>query len=215
MDVDDLERHLEEEGISRQRRSPKVNGAGSSQGYDLAADLSMSDATPSASPSPEPQKAAKSVRPNKSSFVPSLTMGGYISGSGSDIDDIDIAPKKNRRGQRARQQIWEKKFGGKAKHLEKQDKDQGWDPKRGATDGGGRGARGRGGSRGGRGASSTARSARPGGRGPQSSGANDTAVTVRKKDDEGPLHPSWLAAKAAKDKQSAPAKFEGKKITFD
>ncbi len=71
-----------------------------------------------------PAKKIKAVKPisfdmGNSAFLPSL-MGGYISGSES-ASDIDVAPptRKNRRGQRARQAIWEKKYGEKAKHHQK------------------------------------------------------------------------------------------------
>jgi len=35
---------------------------------------------------------------------------------------IDKPERKNRRGQRARQAIWEKKFGSRAKHVQQQNK---------------------------------------------------------------------------------------------
>ncbi|TKA61283.1 hypothetical protein B0A55_11336 [Friedmanniomyces simplex] len=206
LDVDAIERELEREGVAR-----KPSKAASQPEYDHKADLDISDdGAESASPSPEPRKAPA---PKKSSFVPSLSMGGYISGSDSDIEDLNEAPRKNRRGQRARQQIWEKKYGAKAQHLQKQDRDKGWDPKRGATDGGGE-RRGK-------------DRVRPG-----NSGANQEPVGMRKegvvarrpaaevklkhRDDEGSLHPSWAAAKLAKEKkEAAPVAFQGKKITFD
>jgi hypothetical protein len=174
---------------------------------------------------PPPPKAKASA------FIPSLSVG-YIAGSGSEAEsDIEeLAPvKKNRRGQRARQQIAEKKFGAKAKHLEnpKNDRSQGWDAKRGATDGArgkrgadsGRGGRGGfGGSRGGFGGSG----GRGGGFGGSGAAAGrftggDAPPPLKKKhnDDEGPLHPSWAAAKAAKEKKSVPIAFTGTKISFD
>merc|ERR1711964_661611 len=100
-------------------------------------------------------------------FLPSLN-AGYWSGSESSASDFDDAPppvKKNRPGQMARRAIAEKKHGSGANHIKKglppvaemgKKKGDGWDAKRGATDGGrgrggGFGARGRGGSdRGGR-----------------------------------------------------------------
>ncbi|ODV71407.1 Bud22p [Cyberlindnera jadinii NRRL Y-1542] len=51
---------------------------------------------------------------------------GYISGSDDeDIDEDEVVknatqPKKNRRGQRARQKIWEQKYGRGAKHIQKE-----------------------------------------------------------------------------------------------
>lgn len=171
--------------------------------------------SPSASPSPPP-----TIKPNASAFLPSLTMGGYISGSES-AEDVDEPVKKNRRGQRARQAIWEKKFGKEAKHVKdggkdggKRGRNEGWDAKRGATEGG-RGGRGGRFGRGGRGGGMSS------GREAAGSGANGVAVGKSKagekhRDDDGPLHPSWIAAKKRKeekDKMAMP--FQGKKITFD
>ncbi|KAK4549341.1 hypothetical protein LTR36_006338 [Oleoguttula mirabilis] len=201
IDVETLERQLASEGIRT------AHPAQARKIYDHAADLSLSDnGSPTASPSPEPQKAPA---PKKSSFLPSLTMGGYISGSGSDIDDdIDVAPKKNRRGQRARQQLWEKKFGTKAKHLQNQkpERNEGWDPKRGATD---------------RSERSGERSRKPrdkpfGDRRPTAANAQPIdEAKIKHRDDSGPIHPSWEAAKKAKEAKAAPVAFQGKKITFD
>ena len=202
--IGELERQLESEGIRRKGAKPSTNG------YNHEADLSLSESdSNAASPSPEPQKAPAI---KKSSFLPTLTMGGYISGSGSDIeDDIDVAPKKNRRGQRARQQLWEKKYGSKAKHLqrEKDSRKAGWDAKRGATGGTERfvkrGPRGKFGG-GGRGAHNGVQ--KP---------SNDGDIGRKKKhrDDGGAVHPSWEAAKKAKERKEAPIAFQGKKITFD
>ncbi|KAK5946279.1 hypothetical protein PMZ80_000421 [Knufia obscura] len=81
------------------------------------------------------QSKSNSIKPTPSStantsFLPSLMHGGYYSGSEPDEDDArdgydpDKAyaaaaakPRKNRRGQRARQAIAEKKHGTKAAHL--------------------------------------------------------------------------------------------------
>lgn len=194
-------------------------------------DISLSDADSepepvsqrapsSASPSPPPAKRKKekptsaptTTRPSGSTFLPTL-MGGYISGSES-ASDVDVAPPKKRRGQRARQAIWEKKFGDKAKHLSrprdkgKGGRDAGWDGKRGAVDGGEQGQRTpwkkgvrnplakQGGGGGGEGATEVKKKKPP-----------------LKKDDEGPLHPSWEAKKKAKDSEKVA--FAGSKITFD
>lgn len=96
-----------------------------------------SDSSEAVSPPPKKARASNaSVSKNgDSTFLPSL-MGGYISGSESDASDVDVAPaRNNRRGQRARQAIWEKKFKQEAKHLNKpkDSRDDGWDAKRGAV----------------------------------------------------------------------------------
>lgn len=170
----------------------------------------------SASPSPPPAKKKKSkdkaaapTRPGNSTFLPTL-MGGYISGSES-ASDVDVAPPKKRLGQKQRQAIWEKKFGNKAKHLQKpawetkRGRDAGWDGKRGAVEPGDgprtpwkKGIR-------------NLLAAKQGG------GVESKPEVKRpppKKDDEGPLHPSWAARKQAKDAEKTAA-FAGSKITFD
>jgi hypothetical protein len=201
--VDDLEQRLLNEAAPK--RPPKP----SSQQYDVEADLSLSGSNSnSVSASPEPQKASFT---KKTSFLPSLTMGGYISGSDSEVDDVDIAPKKNRRGQRARQQIWEQKYGMKAKHLQNQGGSTSWDPKRGAVEGNVRQ----------RGSFGRERRSNPdynvGGDPNAGPGNSKPGRDVKKthRDDGGALHPSWEAAKKAKEKKEASGAFQGKKITFD
>jgi hypothetical protein len=153
------------------------------------------------------------TRMTDSTFLPSL-MSGYISGSESASDvDGDIAPaRKNRRGQRARQAIWEKRFKEKAKHLHSGKhsggKDAGWDPKRGAVgkeDGKPwkRGVR-----------APLERQGRQGRQTQSDQSEVKQPVKEHKRDDQGPIHPSWEAAKKAKEKNLT-APFQGKKITFD
>jgi BUD22 len=186
--------------------------------FNLSRDLSPS---PSSAPSQtlEPPSRAKTLErssslPSKSTFLPSLTMGGYWSGSESaPEDDVEIAPKKNRRGQRARQQLWEKKYGASAKHLQKQknnDRNRGWDLQRGAQSDDGR-YRKRIWKQGNMllRRSSTQKSV--------ASDANKIEVNRRRsrpRDDTGLLHPSWQAAKLAKEKKQS-ASFQGKKTVFD
>jgi hypothetical protein len=190
---------------------------------------SASESQPAPSPPPKAAKAKKpkpAAAPAKiggSTFLPTL-MGGYYEGSdsaGSDIeqDVVKNEPvKKNRPGQMARQAIWEKKFGRGANHIkqglapvaERTGRDAGWDAKRGAQKGGARGRPG--GSRGGgqqRGRASEGRA----------TGDTSTAIGERKrgmgkKDDVGVLHPSWQAAKKAKEMKKSAA-FQGKKVVFD
>jgi hypothetical protein len=161
---------------------------------------------------------ASSSRPTTSIEIPSLTGGGYMSGSDSDATDVEehVAPRsKNRRGQRARQAIWEKKFKDKAKHVKnppkkKDSRDEGWDAQKGAVDGGDkRKSKKFGGGRGGRG---------PSGGNDVPLGKNRAVNDAKKpkhKDDEGPLHPSWQAKKMAKQQSGGIGSFQGKKMTFD
>ena len=186
--------------------------------FNPPSDISLSPST-ATSQTPEPPSRAKTLErssslPSKSTFLPSLTMGGYWSGSESPPeDDVEIAPKKNRRGQRARQQLWEKKYGASAKHLQKQknnDRNQGWNLQRGAQSDDGRYQK-RASKRGNMllRRDSTQRSV--------ASDANKVEVNPRRsrpRDDMGSLHPSWQAAKLAKEKKQS-ASFQGKKTVFD
>jgi len=162
--------------------------------------------------------AAPPSRPTDSTFLPSL-MGGYISGSES-ASDVDVAPRKNRLGQKQRQAIWEKKFGAKAKHLQqpqkpqggkgKNKRDDGWDMRRGAV--GEEDERQRKPWK--KGIENPLAALRKGGR----AGEEEAKRKPTKKDDEGPLHPSWEARKKAK--QGQPQKIviganSANKIVFD
>lgn len=194
--------------------SPSVDG-------DLEPSSSASPTIDTPPPQPETKAKVKEKKETKrpdTSFLPSLTMGGYWSGSESgaeDMDDVDIAPRKNRRGQRARQQLAEKKYGNKAKHLQngkqaagKGGRDDGWDMKRGAREGGAKS----GGAY--RPAWAKERDAKKG-----ATGENATALGKREKakaDTEKPLHPSWEAAKKLKEakKIDITTAFTGKKVVF-
>ncbi len=146
-----------------------------------------------------------------STFLPTLMAGGYWSGSESAEDIEQLRPRKNRRGQRARQAIWELKYGRNAKHLEKAPRGDDWDPRRGARDGNRVGIQQR---RTGPGAATH--------NGTQSqriaTGSNAIVQTrskpAGKPDPERPLHPSWEAARQAKAQKQATS-FQGKKIVFD
>ncbi|KAI1410500.1 Bud-site selection protein [Hypoxylon sp. FL1857] len=198
-----------------------------SEGED---DLEISGSESSTSTSLPPSKKKKTAKTGpvlagNSAFLPTL-MGGYISGSESEASDIDVGPpRKNRRGQRARQAIWEKKYKEKAKHVQKQQKvkgrDQGWDMRRGAVGDDEEGPN---------------KPWKKGIRNPfdnkhvhperqrQMQGGsqevdrrNQTAEKPKpkaapKRDDTGPLHPSWAAAKKAKEQK---VEFQGRKVVFD
>lgn len=200
----------------------------------------------SASQSPSPSAASHDARPSKSistvkasseqtTFLPSL-IGGYWSGSESAPEEDDnllgTKPRKNRRGQQERRAIWEKKYGRGAKHLQRQSKalqqnrDEGWDARRGASDGRGSRSRGIGWARGGiRRGGNTA-----GSRGLKglASGANGEMMRGKRvigrggnggekpKSHDASLHPSWEAKKKAKEKAgSNVVTFQGRKVVFD
>ncbi|KAH1781779.1 hypothetical protein KXW75_004134 [Aspergillus fumigatus] len=190
-----------------------------------ASDSDNSNISRSISRSPSPEKPTKkskkatSTPATSTTFLPSLTMGGYFSGSESEPEDLEgtAGPprRKNRMGQQARRALWEKKYGSGANHIKKQkenewkNRDSGWDARRGATDGteGPRGKRGLGQGRPWQRNNNSTGGDRPQ-RGPPG-GSNKKNV----KDDK-PLHPSWEAARKAKEQKSMAA-FQGKKVTFD
>ncbi|KAJ5940058.1 Bud-site selection protein BUD22 [Penicillium verrucosum] len=198
-------------------------------------DLAADDISDSISRSPSPSFSADSPPPKKAkgtkgstealkttTFLPSLMNGGYWSGSeeASDEEDSDKKPvRKNRMGQQARRALWEKKFGATANHVKQEQlaakyggRDNGWDTKRGATDGSRGGRGGRGGRRGGFG-SGPARPQRDGPAGPHSGQHSGGKPKGGPPKDEGPLHPSWEAKRKAKEQTAA--SFSGKKVTFD
>ena len=193
--------------------------------YSKDVDMSLSPSDPddsSSSSMPDTNLKGKGhKRPSNTTFLPSL-MGGYWSGSdeGGVEATESVKPKKNRMGQQARRIKWERKFGDNANHVKKQARDNGWDPRRGATDRSEKKSRGRG------------RNDRPHRRGilekdpnrrerreqnAKATGANSDPVKLRKsksKEISGSLHPSWEAAKKAKE-QKTTAPFQGKKVVFE
>ena len=204
--------------------SPRINAA--------AGDPSLSPTASISSPPPLPKKIRSeivAIKPlSNTTFLPSLMMGGYFSESDSDAEQDAyhgstvgaLQPRKNRRGQRARQQIAEKKFGRRANHLkdkpgaEIRGRDSGWDARKGATEvGDGRervkhvtGGRGHFKGKNGRTTGPT--------------GANDVAVQGRRPlkthANDGQLHPSWEAAKKRKEQsQSMFTTSTGRKTVFD
>lgn len=195
-----------------QKSAPEPKTLERNPARDLSRSPSLSMSSSSSEPeTPRPRKVS-TTRPKSTIFLPSLAMGGYISDSGSAISDPSslpgngnsTKPRKNRRGQQERQQIWEKKYGKNANHLkgppagrqrqqrqqqQPQNRDQGWDARKGAAGDDDRGKHGRGRGRGrvGHGSSSSIRTARSsraagkkGGLGPIISGANTDPVQERR-----------------------------------
>ncbi len=178
----------------------------SSQEDDNALESTTADRPPNPNPKhkrPNPPTAP----PNSTTFLPSLSLAGYWSGSDDASSDHDAAAaniqvRKNRMGQQARRALWEKKFGRNANHVRRQGLD-------GEKDAWGRDKRGKRGDAG------------RGGRFAKSTGANSEPVVVDRKARakakgvaEGPLHPSWEAARKAKEQKKA-VPFQGKKVVFD
>lgn len=126
---------------------------------------------------------------------------GYFSGGSDDDEDVDndsvvkeaTTVRKNRRGQRARQKIWEAKYGSKANHVqqeniriasERERKQKEFEERQRRRD-------------------LKAQAA--------ASGQDGNKHNSK---DPNKLHPSWEAKKLAEQKQKD-IKFTGKKITFD
>lgn len=197
-------------------------------------DISGSDADSESDTKPlrKTRTRAPAKPPTSSAFIPSLSMSGYLSNSDSSASDIEdhIAPRKNRRGQRARQKIWEQKFKDTAKHVvnppppkPEKKRDEGWDAQRGAVAGkedrraryklsfkGDRGGVGVRGASGG----NTAPLGRDRNK-DRGGGGGGGEKKIKHKDDEGALHPSWQAKKMAKQQSAGIGDFKGKKMTFD
>ncbi|KAJ4482160.1 Bud-site selection protein [Lentinula aciculospora] len=197
---------------------------GESDGYmddDLPLDSQGGSKKSSGKPVPiaGPSKINSKVSIGESTFLPTLS-AGFIRGSDSDWSDnedeaADFGAKKNRRGQRARRAIWEKKYGKNANHKKKE----------AALN-----------------AASEIESGRkrwPGGNTPANRPSNKAEIirkthlsegSARPKQDSGwgqrntptayqgresrPLHPSWEAKKKLNEKQSAVIAPPGKKIIF-
>ncbi|QLG74474.1 hypothetical protein HG535_0G03570 [Zygotorulaspora mrakii] len=133
-------------------------------------------------------------------------MAGYYSGADSD-DESDpaedkiareqislVEKKKNRRGQRARQKIWEKKYGRAAKHVQREVQKDMDDRKRRQQE-------------------YEERVAKRAAKEVEQVNFQRTYNTPAAPKLQ-PEHPSWVAKKKAEEKQMN-AKFEGKKIKFD
>lgn len=193
---------------------------------DPPSDFSQSsDSEQDLTSQPPPTKTKKPKQPpptraKASTFLPTL-MGGYWSGTDSSASDLEEdsksrpAIRKNRPGQAARRAIWEKKYKDKANHItsgqgslaEQREavlEARGVKRSGRGRDGGKRGG-GRGGLSGGNAVSVGLRKSVNG----NASGKREE----KKRDDSGPLHPSWQAAKKAKTLEKT-AKFEGKKVVF-
>ncbi|KLO11465.1 Bud-site selection protein [Schizopora paradoxa] len=196
------------------------------------------DAPPKKTKKPTKQKSTAAESSNLASgstFLPSLSVG-FIPGnsdsewSDGEADAGELPQRKNRRGQRARKAIWEKKYGRNANHIKKQQEQEMQDTLTKAYANAGRGrGRGRGGfqaqaSRGGHEGAANGGFGR--GRGgnqagtpsqePFSARSGEQHYREKKVDvSDKPIHPSWAAKMRLKEKQSAaivPA--QGKRITF-
>lgn len=87
-------------------------------------DNSTSDCGDDSPPVPRERPSRGKSKATQSAFLPSLSVGFIRGDSDTDFSDSEEkaadTAKKNRRGQRARRAIWEKKFGRHANHVMKQ-----------------------------------------------------------------------------------------------
>lgn len=132
--------------------------------------------------------------------LPNLATG-YYSGGESDVEDDDLVneittPRKNRRGQRARQKIWEKKYGKGAKHVIKEKERSKSDRERLRLEYEARKTK--------REEKAKLREVKE---------AKRAEKKEKQQEKEQALHPSWAAKLKAQ--ENLKAKFSGKKITFD
>ncbi|KAF7797406.1 hypothetical protein EIP86_008601 [Pleurotus ostreatoroseus] len=160
--------------------------------------------------------AVKGKNASESTFLPSLSVG-FTRGDSDASDWSDSEAKvadgvrKNRRGQRARRMIWEKKYGRNANHVKKQQADAAKDPRaRGRPESGPPNARND---------RSSMRSRPPiahgGGGGPRSTAQASRPSAHDRKTEDKPLHPSWEAKRKLKEKQNLGiVPPQGKKIVF-
>lgn len=126
---------------------------------------------------------------------------GYFSGGSEDEEDVDndkvvkeaTTARKNRRGQRARQKIWEQKYGSKANHVQQENKRIASERERKQQE----------------------FEERQRKRDLKAKAFADTPDgSKHNPNNPNKLHPSWEARKLAEQKQKD-IKFTGKKITFD
>nr|GAT60323.1 predicted protein [Mycena chlorophos] len=169
-----------------------------------------------AKPTPKPPAPSKSAQ-TQSQFLPSLSVGYIRGGSSSEDDDIeDVEPqRKNRRGQRARQAIWEKKYGRGANHKKKEAAEAQAKLHKNAN---GRDARplGKQGPVGRSGAKPWQQQPRPQNQSPSSFKPPPAPAFASKPQAAASLHPSWAAKRALKEKAAAGiVPSQAKKIVFD
>ncbi|KAL0961051.1 hypothetical protein HGRIS_006040 [Hohenbuehelia grisea] len=115
--------------------------SGSVSGNDSDDDIAISEASSADDHSQPAARKAAAKKPAKqpaassaanSQFLPSLSVGFIRGSDDSDLEGeakiTEIDTKKNRRGQRARRAIWEKKYGRNANHKKKEQEEAAANP---------------------------------------------------------------------------------------
>ncbi|KAI0251998.1 Bud-site selection protein [Lactifluus subvellereus] len=184
---------------------------------------SATSTLPSGSHSSSDRAKHSPLRPNgaseslgdRSVFLPTLSNGFIPGGSDTDWSDAEAnvadGMRKNRRGQRARRAIWEKKYGKGAKHLQKRDESGATHDRRTFRRHVPR--------------SQASPRSRFGGlskqnfRGDEAGDTTKKHISYQQKSravDDRPLHPSWVAKMRMKERASAAiVPSQGKRIKFD
>ncbi|OSX59840.1 hypothetical protein POSPLADRAFT_1066951 [Postia placenta MAD-698-R-SB12] len=174
---------------------------------------------------PAKDTKGKSKATAESTFLPSLSVGFTRGDSdASDLSDEEVKVadmRKNRRGQRARRAIWEKKYGGNANHVKKEREAMAQEPRnqRRADPHGRNRTHPPGGSR--KGGPPSAFRAPPSDKGWMKKGevpnvpSHASVPPKAKSKDDKPLHPSWEAKKRLNEKlKPVILPPQGKKIIF-
>ncbi|SCU92009.1 LAFA_0F07338g1_1 [Lachancea sp. 'fantastica'] len=181
-----------------------------SEGEDDLASSEDSDSDSEDKPASKRQKTEKAPgkdkKTTKKAVLPELMAGYYSGGSDDEFSDADVAPepidnapkRKNRRGQRARQKIWEKKFGKTANHVQKRMQEAQSERQQRQVEYEQRVAK---------------RESKAREREEAQARHNSEQKRPEQISKSTQVHPSWEAKKQAEEKQKA-AKFQGKKIVF-
>jgi len=124
IDDTELKNGEEEGGVDSEWESYSTSSEGKPQPTKKKVKVKTSKDLPQKAPV---QAALAPASQAQSTFLPTLA-AGYIRGGSSADDqwsDVDAFPKekKNRRGQRARRAIWEKKYGRHANHVKKKNEE--------------------------------------------------------------------------------------------
>lgn len=172
-------------------------------------EMSENDSDSDSEDEDEELDSEKEAKPKakKTPALPELATGYFSGGSDDEDEDVDndkivkeaTTVRKNRRGQRARQKIWEQKYGRKANHV--QQENQRLSSEREVKQ---------------REFEERQRKRELKAKLAQETNSSKTAGSVLSSvlGDSLKVHPSWEAKKLAEEKMKN-VKFEGKKITFD
>lgn len=172
--------------------------------------------SPSDRASPIPHLGGVLKTPGANSvFLPTLSNGFVPGGLDSDWSDgetrVGGGVRKNRRGQRARRAIWEKKYGRKAKHLQKQE-DSGATRGQRSSQKHVQGSQAVSHSR----PTASIRQYERANKGEEVSNSHTPHEQKARRVDDLALHPSWEAKRRMKEKSSAAIiPSQGKRIKFD